>query len=201
MRHKAPLSRLQLPALLLLSSLGLAGCNVETHKNGKNDDVSIGTPFGSMHVQTDQASAVAGLGLTPYPGAATVHKKDDDDGAADVNLSFGNFKLGVHALELQSGDAQDKVLAFYRKDMSRYGAVIACRGTKTVGQPARTAEGMTCDSEDHHNSDDDLELRAGSPQHQHIVSVKNEEGGTHIGLVALELPKGLNHHGSSEREE
>ena len=64
----------------VLLVLGLAGCRVDTHKNGKTDDVNIGTPFGSMHVNTDNAVAISGLGLTVYHGATTVHKHGDDDG-------------------------------------------------------------------------------------------------------------------------
>lgn len=190
------------PALLatgsLLLALGLGGCRIDTHKNGKNDDVNIGTPFGSMHVQTDNAAALRGLGLTPYPGAATVHKNGDDDGAADVNMSFGNFRLGVHALELQTGDPQNKVLAFYRKDLGRYGAVIACRGSETVGTPARTAEGLECSTYNQSHGDSELQLRAGSPQRQHLVSMEARDGGTRVGLVALELPVGLGDHGDGK---
>ncbi len=182
--------------------LSLVGCRVETHKNGQNDDVEIGTPFGSMHVKTDDAAAVAGLGLTLYPGATTVHNKNAEDGAADVNLSFGEFKLGVHALELETGDPQSKVLDFYRRDMGRYGAVITCRASQTVGQPIRTAQGLGCDTDGRSSGDhDELELRTGSPQHQHVVSVKPGDGGTHIGLLALDLPKSLNRHGDGEREQ
>ncbi len=197
-------------AFLLPCAL-LAGCNVETHKNGDNkDDVNIGTPFGSMHVKTDNASVIAGLGLTPYPGAKIVQKKGDhDDGAADVSMSFGAFKLGVHAVELQSGDPQDKVVAFYRKDMARYGAVIACHGEQTLGQPARTADGLTCDTDRHGSADDAaFELRAGSPSHQHIAGVHAEDGATRIALVALDLPVSFKDHaghrdhdrGDDERE-
>lgn len=197
-----PELRLLAPVSLLLALClaTLGGCRIETHKNGKNDDVNIGTPFGSMQVKTDKAAAVNGLGLTVYPGAVTVHKNGDDDGAADVNMSFGSFRLGVHALELQTGDPQDKVLAFYRKDMGRYGAVIACRGAETVGAPARTADGLECRTDNHGNSDSELQLRAGSPRRQHVVGVKAQDGGTRIGLVALELPGDSTKHDDDDRE-
>lgn len=195
-----PAAALPFTAALLIA-LSLGGCRVDTHKNGKNDDVNIGTPFGSVHVKTDNAAALHGLGLTPYPGAGTVRKDGkDDDGAADVNLSFGDFKLGVHALELETGDPQGKVLDFYRKDMGRYGAVITCRGTETVGAPTRTAEGLDCRTDVNRTSDSGLQLRAGSPGHQHVVSLRGENGGTRISLVALELPGGSGRGGAGERE-
>lgn len=190
---------------VFLLTLNLAGCHVDTHKNGKSDDVEVDTPFGAVRVKTHN-TAMAQLGLTPYPGATVVHKNEHDENAADVSLSFGSSKLGVHVLELETGDSQAKVLEFYRKDMSRYGAVITCKASQTVGQPVRTAEGLGCDTDGHNSHDDEVELRTGSPQHQHIVSVKARDrstplGGTQVGLIALDLPKGLGQHRDGEREE
>lgn len=188
--------------LVAVCLLAVAGCRVSTHKNGKNSDVDIGTPFGSVHVKTDENHAVTQTGLTPYPGATVVRKGDHDSGAADINLSFGGIKLGVHAVELQSPDAQDKVLAFYKTDMARYGQVLTCRGKEPIGTPVRTGEGLTCDSEQHGADDKDhgIELRAGSERRQHIVAVHDQDGGTRIGLVALDLPKSLRSHDANERE-
>ncbi|MGI4829665.1 MAG: hypothetical protein ACRYFU_15935 [Janthinobacterium lividum] len=172
----------------LLFPVALAGCHVETHKDGKNNNVDIGTPFGGLSVKTDEPATLSKLGLTPYPGATLVRKHNGEDGTADVNLSLGDFKLGVQAADLQTMDSQDKVLAFYRKDMRRYGAVLTCRGQDTVGQPTRTADGLTCNTNQDHPGGDEMQLRAGSESHQHIVGLHAEDGGTRIGLVALDLP-------------
>lgn len=182
-----------------LVSLLFAGCHVDTHKNGDNNDVNIGTPFGSMHVKSDDSGVVAGLGLTPYPGATLVHQQGNDQGSADISMNFGNFKLGVHAADLETSDPQDKVLAFYRKDMGRYGTVLTCRGKNSVGQPTRTSEGLTCSTNDR-GDEDELQLRAGSPLHQHLVGIREKDGGTRIGLVALDLPSGASHHDEDDRE-
>lgn len=188
------------PVVATFAPVLLAGCFVTKHQRGNGDDVSVGTPFGSVHVKTDKDTAMSAIGLTPYPGATLVHKEGHDNGAADVNLSFGGFKLGVHAADMQTGDPQDKVLTFYRKDMAKYGPVLTCRGHEAVGQPTRTPEGLTCSTDQHGGNDDELQLRAGSPQHQHIIGVRGDDGGTRIGMVALELPAGLNHHDDDDRE-
>jgi hypothetical protein len=177
----------------------LTGCHVTSHKNGNNDNVDIGTPFGSMQVKTNDNVEASGIGITPYPGAVIV-KKDHDHGAADVNMNFGSFHLGVKAVDYTTSDSSDKVLAFYKKDLGRYGAVLHCDGKHAVGIPVRTDEGLTCDSDKsghvEWNSDDDAktELRAGSKMHQHIVELEPKDGGTRIGLVALDLPSGLSSH-------
>ncbi len=196
--------RSSLPIAVAALLLAPIGCHIDTHKNGSgNDNVDIGTPFGSMHVKTDDKASGAQTGLTPYPGATLVKKNKDDNGAADISMNFGDFKLGVHAVDLRTDDAADKVLTFYRKDMARYGDVLTCRGKSAVGTPVRTSEGLTCGSDQKKLSTDDtdhLELRAGSERHQHIVGVHTEDGATRIGLVALDLPGGFPHHDASDRE-
>ena len=171
-----------------------AGCRVESDKHGDSDNVKISTPFGGMQVKTNDAVVVEGIGLPTYPGAQLL-KKDKDDGAADVNMNFGSFQLRVKAVSYQTGDSPTKVEAFYRVGLRRFGDVIACRDNRAVGTPVRTQEGLTCDNNKHnnytvddHSSKDELELKAGSHQHQHIVQIDGQGGGTKIGLVALDLP-------------
>ncbi|HLI76625.1 MAG TPA: hypothetical protein VKV02_06730 [Acidobacteriaceae bacterium] len=195
-------------ALALLTAVGVSGCRIETHKksDGKDGDVDIGTPFGSMHVKTDDQASSAQTGLAVYPGATLVKKNGDDNGAADVSMNFGGFKIGVHAVDLQTPDPEDKVLAFYKKDMGRYGSVITCQGKEAVGLPVRTGEGLTCGSPKNQytfstSESDHLELRTGSETHQHIVGLHKENGGTRIGLVALDLPSGLGHHHDADDRE
>jgi hypothetical protein len=200
---------LQTLAALLALTL-LAGCHVSSNKNGKNDDVDLKSPFGSMHIKTDDNVDTAAIGLSVYPGSTAW--KDDDEGknhdshSADINMSFGDFHLGVKATAFRSTDSADKILAFYRKDMARYGDVIECQGTTAIGKPTRTALGLTCDNDEHDHGRIEigeagkLELRAGSEQHMHLVEVVPKDGAQKIGLVALELPTHLEKHGSKDIE-
>jgi hypothetical protein len=200
---------LQTLAALLLLSL-LAGCHVSNH-NGKDNDVDVRSPFGSMHIKTDDNVDMAAIGLSIYPGS-TVWKddageaKDHDSHSADINMSFGDFHLGVKATALRTTDSSDKILAFYRKDMARYGDVIECKGTTVIGTPTRTAQGLTCNTDENHGKHieiseaNQLELRAGSEQHMHIVEVQSKDGAEKIGLVALDLPTHLEKHDSKDIE-
>ncbi|HMF65652.1 MAG TPA: hypothetical protein VK608_16295 [Edaphobacter sp.] len=181
---------------MVLGAAMMSGCRIDSHKQGDNENVKIATPFGGMQVKTNESAVMNGIGLPVYPGAELVKKKDKDSGSADVNLSFGRFQLRVKAASYRSTDAPDKVGAFYREALKRYGDVIQCAHNQPVGTPTRTAEGLTC-SEDHHkgNGDDDasgkMELKTGSKQHQHIVAIDPEGSGTKFGLVALDLPGNL----------
>jgi hypothetical protein len=145
-----------------------------------------------------------GMGLPPYPGAETL-KKDSNSGSADVDMSFGSFQLRVKALGFRTSDEPDKVEAFYRNGLKRYGDVIKCVDSKPVGTPVKTAEGLTCEDDKHGRvtipegngkvavkaAKDAVELKAGSKVHQHVVEIETDATGTKFGLVALDLPEKL----------
>jgi len=187
-----------LAATALLAGAG--GCRVHVDKdaNGQDKNVQVDTPFGGVHVNTNQTTA-ADLGLPAYPGAQLVEDKDHDK-SADVHLDFGRWELRVKAVSYATGDKQEQVVAFYKKALGRYGDVLTCQGNTAVGKPAVTSEGLTC--EDQKNTKvqigsqglgagNGLELKAGSKSHQHIVGFEEDEGGrTRFSLVSLDLPEG-----------
>jgi hypothetical protein len=187
-QHKAVLSA------VVTGMTMIGGCRIDSSKQGDHENVKIATPFGGVQVKTNDASVEQGLGLPVYPGAELV-KKDKDKGSADVNLSFGKFQLRVKAASYRTPDSPDKVQAFYRNALKRYGTVIQCSHNKPIGTPNVTEEGLTCDNghgKPQVNVDSDTsgktELKAGSKQHQHIVAIDPEGSGTKFGVVALDLP-------------
>jgi len=128
----------------MVLATGIAGCRIHVDKdsNGKDKNVQVDTPFGGVHVNTDQITATD-LGLPVYPGAEVVKDKEHDK-SADVNMGFGEWTLRVRAVNYSTIDPQDKVVAFYKKALGRYGDVITCQGNAPVGTPTATSEGLTC---------------------------------------------------------
>ena len=184
----------------LLLAAGLAGCRVHVDKdaNGEEKKVQIDTPFGGIHVDTDQTTA-SDLGLQVYPGAEMV-KGDDKHKSADIHMGFGEWQMRVRAVSYETPDSKEKVTAFYKKALGRYGDVITCEGKAPVGTPTATPEGLTCnddnknanvkiDQGDFNIGNGNLELKAGSKRHQHIVGFESPKNGrTRFALVALDLP-------------
>jgi hypothetical protein len=183
----------------LALAAGITGCRVHVDKgaNGEDKTVQVDTPFGGVHVNTDQTTA-SDLGLPVYPGAEAV-KGDDKHKSADVHLGFGEWQLRVRAVSYATPDTQEQVLAFYKKALNRYGEVLTCQGNAPVGTPTTTSEGLTCeenkgakvqiDQGDYSLGKGSLELKAGSKRHQHIVGFESPEAGkTRFALVALDLP-------------
>jgi hypothetical protein len=191
-------------SLLAVVLSGAAGCKVQVDKssNGEGDNVKIATPFGGISVNKDQTSP-AELGLPAYPGSV-LETAGDGNRSAKVDLGFGSWKLRVKMAHYSTADSRDQVLDFYRKALSEYGGVIECAGDKPVGMPVTTGEGLSCDSDHSDHSDGahgsphsnyhsgDLELKAGSPRHQHIVVLHGgSTSATHFSLIALDLPHGF----------
>ena len=182
-----------------LAVLATAGCHVSSKGADGKEDVDIRTPLGGLAVKTDPAAVLGKIGLPAYPGATPVKERGDDKGSADVDMSFGSFHMRVLALGFQTGDDRAKVEAFYRKALQQYSDVILCQGEHSVGQPATTGQGLTCKGDRHIHPElrddanaksdaQELTLKAGSAQRQHLVAMQTQGSGTHFSLVALDLP-------------
>ena len=166
------------------------------------DRVKVSTPFGGLQVKvkTNEDAAESGTGVPIYPGATLIRKgsgKDSDNGTADINLSFGSMRLRVEVLSYQTVDGTDRVRSFYSKELGRFGAVITCVDERAVGTPTRTPEGLTCDKDSNEKASgagggvdaSSVELKAGSPQHQHAVSIEKSGDGTKFALIRIDLPR------------
>jgi hypothetical protein len=189
----------------LVFAAALPGCRVQVDKgaNGEDKDVRVDTPFGGIHVNTDQTTA-ADLGLPVYPGAQVAADKQNDK-SADIHMGFGDWELRVKVVNYTTADNEDKVVAFYKRALGRFGDVITCQDHSPVGAPTATTEGLTCSDsgqnvqiDDHgqdfgyHSGHGGFELKAGSRRHQHIVGFESSAPGqTRFALVAVDLPAGM----------
>ncbi|MGB6974475.1 MAG: hypothetical protein WBD67_07315 [Terracidiphilus sp.] len=186
--------------LALVVWISACRVNVQKGANGEDKNVQVDTPFGGVHVDTNSTTA-ADLGLPVYPGAKVV-KDDDNHKSADVHLGFGEWQLRVRVVSYSSPDQQDKVEAYYKNALGRYGAVLTCQGNVAVGTPTQTPEGLTCSNDHKHTNVDvgsGLQLKAGSKSHQHIVGFDQpKDGQTRFALIALDLPANMEGSASSD---
>lgn len=182
---------------LRLAAIGLAalifsGCSlrVDKEKSGDTEKVEIQTPVGELKVRTNIDAKDTGLAV--YPNARPVESKhDDDDDSANVNISTPFFGLKVVATKFESDDPPEKVVEFYRKDMSRYGKVIECRGSEHTGASGGKKDDdgikltLECDKED--PASKSVELKTGQGNSQRIVGVKPRGKGSEFGLVYIQI--------------
>jgi hypothetical protein len=191
-KHVAILSLSALAAALCL----LPACSINANDRGQDGEkrVDIKSPMGDLHV-SEQAD-IRDAGLTLYPGAKPAPKDNSDDKkSANVNLSIPGFSLKVVAAEFVSEDAPDKIVAYYDKDLQKYGKPIQCHGGWNNGHASYDSHDskddlgkpVSCGSD---TSGDGLELKVGTEGNQHIVSVKPSSKGSRFALVYVRIHTG-----------
>lgn len=168
--------------------LTVLACTVSVKDHdGNNGKVDIQTPVGGIHV--NEEANVKDTGLAVYPGARKKVKTDSDSKSANVNISSSFFGVKVVALEYESDDPPSKVQAFYQDQLKKFGQVIQCRTSKhggdlkvEAGQGSSKRE-VRCEGD---NSGNVVELKVGTEDNQHLVSVEPEGNGTDFALVYIQ---------------
>ncbi len=174
--------RAVLTAFLGFSVLLIGACSVQEKHEGDTKKVAVSTPFGDIKVN-DKADS-RDTGLPVYPGAR--EKKGDTENenkSANVNMSFGKFALKVVVASYVSDDSPDKILAFYRPELGKYGKVLECKGGSvnyTYHKSDSKDKELHCDSK---GDSDTTELKVGREELQRIVAVKPSGKGSEFALV------------------
>jgi hypothetical protein len=176
-----------LAGAILVAFMFLPGCSVNVKKeaNGQDKQVDINTLVGGVHVS--KQADVSDIGLAVYPGARLKEKDSDgSDKSANVNISGFGYGIKVVALEYESDDAPAKILSFYKDQLKKYGNVIEChtsRGNWNVNMGDHGSKNgsneLTCEGSGGNN----IELKAGKRDDQHIVAVEPEGKGSSFSLV------------------
>lgn len=176
-----------LMAVFLIST----GCSINVKKNDNGDDkkVDIDTPFGGIHVNND--ADVRDTGISVYPGSHPKTKDNpDEDKNANVNISTSAFGLKVVALEYQTNDAPDKVIAYYRNELKKFGNVLECRtrghgySYNTTNPDKGDSEELKCEGD---NNGKTIELKVGTKNNQHIVAIEPQDKGSDFALVYVRM--------------
>ena len=125
--------------------------------------------------------------------SVVAQEKGDDSGlnfglTANNKASLHDVGLPLVMLKYQSDDSPDKVAAFYRKELAKYGKVLDC------SDPANNkteSSGLTC--KDDKPDPGSVILKAGTKQHQHLVGIKPDGSRSVFQLIYLESKDSKNH--------
>lgn len=175
----------------------LGGCSIRESRggNGEAKKVDISTPFGSIHVNAHDVDPKQ-TGIVVYPGATQIQKEHGDD-SANVNIDSSMFGVKVVAVKFRSSDPPEKLLSYYKDQLKSYGNVLECKGHYNAGGTERVDRGsreLTCGKNSEGiniNTDSDgTELKVGTTDRQHIVSVKPYGGGSEFALVYVQTRGG-----------
>jgi hypothetical protein len=175
-------------ALAAVAVLPACSVNVKKEKNGDEKQVDINTPMGGIHVGKNVDPA--DVGIQVYPGA---HLKEQESNgsskSANVNISGFGFALRVVALDYQSDDSPAKIVAFYKDQLKQYGSVLECHTSRhlqvnsnmRVKDQDNRSHDLSCEANDANGNN--IELKVGTRENQHIVAIEPEAGGSSFSLV------------------
>ena len=163
----------------------LSACSIHEDKHGDNKRVDIDTPVGGLHVSKE--ADVRDIGLSIYPGARVKEKEaDGEEKSANVNISSSFFGLKVVAIEYESDDPPEKLIAYYRDQLKKYGSILECHTSQASGHMTANVNSdhdhdnkLKCEE----NSGNTIELKVGSEDNQHLVSVTPQGKGSSFALV------------------
>ncbi len=184
---------------LLLAVVSLSATLRAEDKDKKDKDshhAKLEIDNGSVEFKSGKPNAEK-LGLKVYPGATA--KNEDNDSGADLSLTSSlqgdlNGSIRLHVMKFASADPSANLIAFYKKELAKYGKVIECRGgveTNFDGKSKGKAI-LTCD--EHANKDkDSLVLKAGTENNQHVVAITTLDKGTEFSILHLEVKRGGQH--------
>jgi hypothetical protein len=164
---------------LILAAFPLAAQDKKDSDPNKQDSDSIG------FIASKNATPKE-IGLPLYPGSRR-HKDDSNDSSSIQLGAWGGssgFKLLV--LKMDSDAPPDKVTAFYRKALSKYGKVLNCSDATDRN---RSSDGLDCESD--HADKDETVLKSGTKDATHIVSIKSNGSGSVYDMVYVEAKGSL----------
>jgi hypothetical protein len=149
---------------------------------GKHDQTSAGIYFNA------EASA-KDVGLPVYPGARPHKDKDEDQASAKFGLWANTFGLKLALMKLESSDSPEKVAAFYKKALAKYGTVLDCSNASSQSRDKEktgSSKQLNCDSDKPDSGH--MEFKAGTKEKQRIVGIQPNGAGSLFQLVYVESP-------------
>lgn len=154
----------------------------------KDKNLDVRSPMGDLHVGKDADAQKAGLPI--YPGARPENGGSHDD-PVNLALSTDSFGMKLIVAKYETDDPAEKVLAFYRDKMKKYGKVLECHGT---------GETRDVHSDDNHQGDRPLkcegdnsgavrELKVGTEDNARIVALEDPQNGKRTTFSIVYLRK------------
>ncbi len=167
--------------LLLAAALPVAAQDRKdsNSQQSSSDNDSIGFNLGKNASAKD-------VGLPIYPGARR-HKDDTNDNSAlNMGLWGGATGFKLFVLKMETADAPEKVAAFYRKALAKYGTVLDCSSASSATSSTEDKSSKKLACEDEKPKANEISLKAGTKEKQHAVGIEPNGTGTTFQLVYIE---------------
>jgi hypothetical protein len=137
----------------------------------------------------DAEPSAKDVGLPIYPGARPHRDKDDNQSSVKFGLWGGSFAFKLAVVKLESSDSPQKVAAFYKKALAKYGTVLDCGASSSETRDknqSHSSNQITCETDK--PGPGEMTMKAGTKEKQHIVGIQPSGAGSTVELVYVESP-------------
>jgi hypothetical protein len=176
-------------AITLFTFMSLPRLNAQQANHREQDKhLDIRSSAGDLHMGND--ADARDTGLAAYPGARLRRDDQDKNGKNSANLAISTESFGMKlvVVNYDSDDSPGKVIAYYRDKLRKYGKVLECHtaehgGDVHVNAGKNASNGpkdVKCEGD---NTGDVVELKVGTQDNQHLVSVEPSGNGSTFALV------------------
>jgi len=137
----------------------------------------------------DAEASAKDVGLPIYPGARPHRDKDENQSSVKFGLWGSSFAFKLAVVKLDSNDAPQKVAAFYKKALAKYGTVLDCGASSSEAggkNESQSPNQISCETDK--PGPGEMTFKAGTKEKQHIVGIQPSGAGSLLELVYVESP-------------
>jgi hypothetical protein len=150
---------------------------VREEEDGRTVGVDMSGPAGAMSART--GGTAGNTGLPVFPGASLSRDSSHGDyERATVSIATPWMGLHVVAAEYESSESPERILGFYREQMTLLGAVTECRGDVNF-----RGSRPECRS---HPSAAEVQLVVGVQENHRLVTIQPQGDGSQFSLVSIQ---------------
>jgi hypothetical protein len=168
--------RLPLAVTFCITTVILSFAAQAQESHGQDKHLDVRSSVGDLHLGNDATARKAGLPL--YPGARP-HRDQQNSDALNLGAFTEAFGIKLVVAVYDSDDAPAKIIDYYREQLKKYGKVLECH-TREHGGDTHTevhdeahSKELKCEGD---NTGPVTELKVGTEDNQHAVSVEPREG-------------------------
>jgi hypothetical protein len=170
----------------VLAAVALLAPGSSLAQSQKKDDDGF-----SAGVNLSAKADAKDVGLPIYPGSRPHKDNSDDSSAGKFGLWGGSIGFKLALLKMETDASPEKVAAFYKKALAKYGKVLDCTNAPALTQEQKDANDksntLACD--DDHAPAGGFVFKAGTHDEQRLVSIEPltaSSGGTNYSIVYVE---------------
>jgi hypothetical protein len=164
---------------MLLAAIPVAGTSGGQDQDNKGSNRSVGFILSADAEAKD-------VGLPVYPGAQRSKDASNESSALQMGMWGGSSGFKLVLLKLDSNDSAEKVAAFYRKALAKYGPVLDCGKSSQSAKASSKSNTLECEADQPGNGG--FTFKSGTKEKQHVVNVEPSAGHSRISLVYVEDP-------------